>query len=318
MITEHEHLSGRALLGVKPSSEFRAVAYKSRSGTNPVRKCVLCLYSVGFGLRAVERATGYPSCNSRQWLKRIGAFREGDGKAQQKRGLRLVNARMREARFPGALRAFWPSCRVEKVKAEKARMTTEERNARAAALAKAYYYANRDKLIAYQAGAYKRKMQDPEFRKRRNATLKKWHAANPSKRREYQQRLKNLNPERFREYSKRSMSKPGNRIANNLRNRLRKIVNRKGGTVTSTLTGCNATTLKMHLQSQFKRGMTWGNYGTAWHVDHIVPCAKFDLSIKSQQQACFHFSNLRPLFAQENLAKSDSVVPCQPELLLAL
>jgi len=306
------------LLDVKQTATERATAYKSRSSASPLRKCVLCLYSVGFGLRAVERATGYQASTSRKWLKSIGVFRQGDGKAQQKRGQRLANERRREARFPGALRSFWPSCRVEKIKAAKARMTTEERNARAAARAKAYYYANREKIIAYQAGVHKRKMQDPEFRKRRNATLKKWHTANPSKRREYQQRLKNLNPERFREYSKRSRSKPVNRIASNLRNRLRQIVKRKGGTVTSTLTGCNATTLKMHLQSQFKRGMTWGNYGTAWHVDHIIPCSKFDLSIKSQQQACFHFSNLRPLFAQENLAKSDSVVPCQPELLLAL
>ena len=57
---------------------------------------------------------------------------------------------------------------------------------------------------------------------------------------------------------------------------------------------------------QFREGMTLENHGPVWHIDHIRPCASFDLTDKAQAAACFHYSNLQPLFAEENLAKSDS------------
>ena len=43
-----------------------------------------------------------------------------------------------------------------------------------------------------------------------------------------------------------------------------------------TLVGYTLLELMTHLESQFTDGMTWENYGQ-WHVDHIRPCAKFDL-----------------------------------------
>ena len=57
------------------------------------------------------------------------------------------------------------------------------------------------------------------------------------------------------------------------------------------------------LESKFRDGMTWENYGPFWHVDHIRPWASFDLSDPSQQKLCFHWTNLQPLLATENLAK---------------
>jgi hypothetical protein len=48
--------------------------------------------------------------------------------------------------------------------------------------------------------------------------------------------------------------------------------------------------------------MSWSNYG-AWHIDHIKACAKFDLTIDSQQRECFNYTNLQPLWAKENIAK---------------
>jgi hypothetical protein len=87
--------------------------------------------------------------------------------------------------------------------------------------------------------------------------------------------------------------------------------NRIGGALKSAksiktmdLVGCTGQELKMHLERQFKRGMSWENYGTHWHVDHIVPCASFDLSKESHQIRCFHYSNLQPLKAIENLRKN--------------
>lgn len=66
--------------------------------------------------------------------------------------------------------------------------------------------------------------------------------------------------------------------------------------------GCSAARLRDHLQSLFKEGMTFDNYGD-WHIDHIRPCASFNLSLESDRHACFHFSNLQPLWKLENLHK---------------
>ena len=62
-----------------------------------------------------------------------------------------------------------------------------------------------------------------------------------------------------------------------------------------------------HLESKFKPGMTRENCGK-WHIDHIVPCASFDLKCPVQQLTCFHYSNLQPLWAKENLSKGAKIV----------
>lgn len=50
--------------------------------------------------------------------------------------------------------------------------------------------------------------------------------------------------------------------------------------------------------------MTWENYGFyTWHIDHIRPCASFDLSDPEQQKICFNYKNMQPLWAHENLSK---------------
>jgi hypothetical protein len=68
------------------------------------------------------------------------------------------------------------------------------------------------------------------------------------------------------------------------------------------LIGCTIPEYKQHLEKQFKAGMTWENYGE-WHVDHIVPCAVFDLTQREQQLECFNFKNTQPLWALDNLKK---------------
>lgn len=50
--------------------------------------------------------------------------------------------------------------------------------------------------------------------------------------------------------------------------------------------------------------MSWSNYGD-WHIDHIIPCAAFDLNDELEQKACFHYTNLQPMWAKENIQKSD-------------
>ena len=66
--------------------------------------------------------------------------------------------------------------------------------------------------------------------------------------------------------------------------------------------GCSIPQLRKHLEQQFQDGMTWDNHGD-WHIDHIKPCAAFDLTNEDEQRQCFHYSNLQPLWAKENMTK---------------
>jgi hypothetical protein len=90
-----------------------------------------------------------------------------------------------------------------------------------------------------------------------------------------------------------------------LSKRLR-IKNIKKHHTTIDLLGCSIYELKNYLEKQFQPGMTWENYGFyGWHIDHIVPCSSFDLTDIDQQKKCFHYTNLQPLWASDNLRKSD-------------
>lgn len=75
---------------------------------------------------------------------------------------------------------------------------------------------------------------------------------------------------------------------------------------TLKLLGCDLETVRNHLESKFTKGMNWDNYGQ-WHIDHIKPCASFDLSDPEQQRKCFHYTNLQPLWAEDNMKKRDKV-----------
>lgn len=120
-------------------------------------------------------------------------------------------------------------------------------------------------------------------------------------------------------YKKKYFQRPEARIAKSHRNRIQELI-KKGAAVKSRsslrLFGCSITFLMDHLQRQFRRGMSWNNYGSAWVVDHIIPCASFDLKSESEQVKCFHFSNLQPLFRQENSIKSSTIIPTQPQFTL--
>jgi hypothetical protein len=78
---------------------------------------------------------------------------------------------------------------------------------------------------------------------------------------------------------------------------------------TMELLGCSIDELKIHLESKFKEGMNWENYGLkGWHIDHIVPCASFDLTKEEEQRKCFHYTNLQPLWWMDNIKKSDKIL----------
>tara|TARA_R100000231_G_scaffold138321_1_gene116422 strand:- start:176 stop:1045 length:870 start_codon:yes stop_codon:yes gene_type:complete len=128
---------------------------------------------------------------------------------------------------------------------------------------------------AKRAIIIKRYSQKPENKKRRNKVLKVW------------------------------LSKPHNAIAHSLRCRLHTALKAykisKCNSATKLL-GISIPKFMEYFESKFTNGMSWDNYGK-WHIDHIVPCASFDLTKESEQKKCFHYTNLQPLWAHDNLSK---------------
>ena len=95
-------------------------------------------------------------------------------------------------------------------------------------------------------------------------------------------------------------------IEQRLRCRIRSVMRRqvipKTGSTKGYLGLSDFTQLKEYIENQFTQGMSWDNLGD-WHLDHIRPCASFDLTQALQQQACFYWANLQPLSGDENLFK---------------
>lgn len=111
-----------------------------------------------------------------------------------------------------------------------------------------------------------------------------------------------------------------NQLEENIRSRIKTVLARNDISEmreTSQLIGCSLNFLHCHLQSQFTDGMSWDNYGE-WEVDHKRPCALFDLNDPLQRQACFHYSNLRPLWAEDNQRRHKKIIfPSDAERLFA-
>lgn len=119
---------------------------------------------------------------------------------------------------------------------------------------------------------------------------------------------KAINPPNWRIDHNRMMASPERRIKFYLRKRLRHCAIDKQHSLKSVeLFGCTMTELRAHLESGFADWMTWENYGSHWHIDHEKPCRAFDLTDPEQAKLCFHFTNLRPMEARENILKSDKL-----------
>jgi hypothetical protein len=106
---------------------------------------------------------------------------------------------------------------------------------------------------------------------------------------------------RSRDRARRKLD-PAFRAKQNISRRLRKLLSQDKHESTVKFLGCSVGCLKQWLSYQFEPGMTWDNYGE-WHIDHVRPCASFDLTDPEQQKQCFHWTNLQPLWAVDNLKK---------------
>lgn len=113
------------------------------------------------------------------------------------------------------------------------------------------------------------------------------------------------NPEKVKTTQRKQLRKPHRKMKTRLVKRLKALIGRKSERY-HDLIGCSPKALVTHLQSLFKPGMNWENTHE-WHIDHKIPCRAFDLTKKEERLKCFHYTNLQPLWAAENAAKSDQL-----------
>lgn len=97
------------------------------------------------------------------------------------------------------------------------------------------------------------------------------------------------------------------KLRESLRSRFKKFI--FGKISSSELFTCDdVSIIKRHLETNFKQGMSWGNYGQyGWHIDHIIPLSSFDLTNEVEVKIAFHYLNLQPLWAEENLKKGNKI-----------
>lgn len=165
------------------------------------------------------------------------------------------------------------------------------------------------------------KVYNKENQERRNKILKDWRDKNREHVRKQDldlKRKRRSNPE-YRERDRKvdrdwqkkyRLHNPNFRIAQNMRSRLRQGMlsqNVKKTNKTQELLGCSFSELKVHLESQFKDGMSWENYGE-WHIDHIHPLSLFDLTDEAQLKRACHYTNLQPMWEPDNLKKGNIYV----------
>lgn len=150
--------------------------------------------------------------------------------------------------------------------------------------------------------------------KKKKANMRRWWKENAEHIREYRAETKEHRSAVHRAWRLKNKDKraedmrvwrevPENRVASNLRSRIANVLSgRTKFFKLKEVVGCSLKELKAYLTALFLPGMSWQNYGD-WEIDHIKPCVSFDFSKPKEQRACFHFSNLRPLWRADNRVK---------------
>lgn len=124
------------------------------------------------------------------------------------------------------------------------------------------------------------------------------------------QRIKRT-PEYMVQYIKKRKEDPQYRMRYALRSNLQSAIKRINFSVKSERTmkylDCSLDFIKLWFEFLFDTNMNWDNYGSYWHIDHIKPCASFDLTKQESIYECYNWTNLRPLEKNENIKKGDLI-----------
>ena len=153
---------------------------------------------------------------------------------------------------------------------------------------------------------------------------KKWREKNPEEykkqtkkyyesTKEEQSRKKKIwienNREKYNSYwTKRKSSDPEFKLLSEMRSRLwlyLKKENFSKKNKTFDIVGCSPLQLREYIEKQFVDGMTWDNRSD-WHIDHIIPLSS--VNTEEELYKLFHYTNLQPLWAEDNLKKSNKIL----------
>lgn len=177
---------------------------------------------------------------------------------------------------------------------------------------KNFYDKNRDKILEQKKEYYKENIDkcidknNRYYKENRESLLNKkknYYQENSDKIKEYHVGYRENNKDKRREYYHKKKKDPEFIIFESHRNRIRELISRGYKDSSSKkILGCSIEFFRLHIEKQFKDGMSWDNYGD-WHLDHIKPCASFDFKNPEHQKECFNYRNYQPLWAIENLSK---------------
>lgn len=130
-----------------------------------------------------------------------------------------------------------------------------------------------------------------------------------AKRKIYERQWRKENKEHFNKYFHDYYEKnPVKKIVRNMRQKARKIFKGDVSPIHSCdMFGCELDFFKKHIESQFKDGMNWGNYGYGedkWCIDHTPPLASYDYSNPDNFKVAFHWSHCSPKWLLDNISKN--------------
>jgi len=174
---------------------------------------------------------------------------------------------------------------------------------------KNYYDTNKNKMIDSVKKHYN-KNKETILPKVRMSSLK-YYYENREIIKEKHKKYRKDNRTKINKYvSERKFNNPIYRLSHIVRNRIKnflKLKNIPKKNKTFEIVGCSPEFLKEYIQNKFTEGMSWDNHGSyGWHIDHIIPLS----SAKTEEQMykLCHYTNLQPLWAEENLKKSDKIL----------
>ena len=198
----------------------------------------------------------------------------------------------------------------DKITKERARYREENRD-KIRDADRLYRERNRERLREYQKQLHHTRKEDVDYitRRKQHALRLRKQPEHKEKAREYQRKNRTRINKRIREYYK----DPNKKLRRTIGSRILQAVKHgytEGTKVASSmrLVGCSIDELRHHLEAQFTDGMAWDNMGRGgWHIDHIIPCAFFDLTKPNHQKLCFNYQNLQPLWEKDNIIKGDKI-----------
>jgi hypothetical protein len=173
------------------------------------------------------------------------------------------------------------------------------------------YFTEEEKIIAKKEYQKKYKKTHKEERKKYDKKYCQNHKENIAiKKKEYYENHKEKTNIYQKEYRNNRLKKDINfRMICYLRSRMYWSIrgNYKSGSAVRDL-GCPISEFKTYIESKFQDGMTWENWSkTGWHIDHIIPLDSFNLQNREEFLKACHYTNLQPMWAEENLRKGGKV-----------